>query len=223
MATFIAYNLLKLNGIRFENNQSIFFSWIRKYKKAIYILLLIAFAIFSYSFMHLSIWQQSAYVLSSLLAGVYFGIDKYNLRKYAVLKVPIVAIDWSILTVYTTLHMMDFTTSRILIFVAVYCLIAGLTIPFEIRDANADRSTTNHKTLFQTLGENKLKILSIIHLLIAFVLFVVINLKFVVLLPLFIVTQYVIIKLSKNSSEYNYTLLLDGVLVLFYPIICLMY
>lgn len=223
-ATFIAYNLLKLNGTRFESNNSIFFNWLRKYKYIIYVLLLLALGVFLYSFFYITFWQQTAYLLSSFLAAVYFGIDKYNLRKYSALKVPIVAVDWSILVVYSTLHFTDFTSNNLYAFLSIYFLIAGLTIPFEIRDKNADSNNINeHETLFSKLGIRKLKTLSIIHLIFAFVFFAFIDCKLLFLLPLLLVLVIFILKLKNESTEYAYTFILDGVLICFLPLIYVLY
>lgn len=223
-ATFIAYNLLKLNGVRFESNDSIFFNWLKKYKYIIYILLIVAFISFSYCFYHLTFWQQGTYLLSSFLAVIYFGIDKYNLRKYSALKVPTVAVDWALLIVYSTLHLTDYTSKTLFAFLATYFLIAGLTIPFEIRDEEADtESIYDKRTLLNRLGAQNLKILSVVHLTLALLFFILINFKLLFLLPLFIVLSVFIVKLNKNSSEYAYTFILDGVLVCLYPIVYILY
>ncbi|MCB9227148.1 MAG: hypothetical protein H6578_08295 [Chitinophagales bacterium] len=223
-ATFIAYNLLKLNGVRFESNDSIFFNWLRKYKYMVFVLLGLAFISFLYCFYHLTFWQQGTYLLSSFLAVIYFGIDKYNLRKYSALKVPIVAIDWALLIVYSTLHLTDYTAKTWFAFLAVYFLIAGLTIPFEIRDEEADTgSIYDKRTLLNRLGAQNLKILSVVHIALALSFFILIDIKLLFLLPFLLIVSAFILKLNKDSKEYAYTFILDGVLVFVCPLVYLLY
>lgn len=225
-STFIGYNFLKLKGIEHVANDSVFFNWMRKYKLIIYTLLLLSFIALIIALLHLSELQILACMLCAAIALVYVGFEKYNLRHFWYLKTPIVAFVWAFFIValaFVNIYDSISIARLSYMFVACFLFIQGLTIPFEIRDLKADREAPGLKTIPMVFGINGTKYLAIIHLIIALIFFAFFDLKLLVLAPLILIASLIIFKLNNESSEYNYTFILDGLIVLTFPLLYLVY
>lgn len=225
-STFIGYNFLKLKGIEHVANDSLFFNWMRKYKWVVYSLIMIAFISLIIAVFHLSVVQITACIISVFVSLIYVGFEKYNLRHFWYLKTPIVAFVWAffivalaLINAYSTI---DFQKVFYL-FMACFLFIQGLTIPFEIRDLKADKEAIGLKTIPMVFGIKGTKILAIFHLILALIFFIIYDCKLLILLPIYIIAIIVIALLKQNSSEYNYTFILDGLIILCYPLVYLVY
>ncbi|MCB0539509.1 MAG: hypothetical protein KDE33_18485, partial [Bacteroidetes bacterium] len=91
-------------------------------------------------------------------------------------------------------------------------------------DEEADTdSIYDKRTLLNRLGAQNLKILSVVHIALALSFFILIDIKLLFLLPFLLIVSAFILKLNKDSKEYAYTFILDGVLVCVCPIVYLLY
>jgi len=225
-STFIAYNFLKLKGIEHVANESVFFLWMRKYKWIVYSLLIIAFISLIVSLYHLSILQFMVGMFCAFISMIYIGYKNYNLRHFWFFKTPIVAFVWAFFIVF--LAFVDILNQVaiedvIYIFLACFLLIEGLTIPFEIRDLKVDTNAQNLKTIPMIFGIKGTKYLAIFHLLFSLLFFAAYDFKLLILSPLILIAIIVVKQLNVKSSEYLYTFILDGLIVLTYPLIALVY
>ena len=101
----------------------------------------------------------------------------------------------------------------------VFFFILGLTIPFDIRDWNADRQNPHMTTLPMLFGLRATKSISLIHLLLAIVCLLYYSYLSVILIPIFLVGAKLIYDLKRDASEYIYTFGLDGLIVMVYPVL----
>ena len=228
-ATFLAYNLLKLKGLNFEANQSTFNGWMRKHKFKIYAMMFGFGLIALYAFSTLNFFQLSVLGLAALVSAIYIGVERFNLRSFWFLKTQMVAFVWAIFIVGIAFGSYNFDPSLIketylfiaLLFAAVFFLILGLTIPFDIRDWQVDSLNEKMKTLPMVFGLKGTKYLAVGHLLLSYILLYFINPSAVLLTPIYLAAVFTIIRLRQGSSEYNYTFILDGLIVLVYPMLLL--
>ncbi len=225
-STFIGYNFLKLKGIEHVANDSVFFHWMRKYQLVVYTLLFLSFITLVIALFYLSFLQISAAALCAFVALVYVGFEKYNLRHFWFLKTPIVAFVWAVFIValaFVNIYESITCAKLISILLACFLFIQGLTIPFEIRDLKADSKVKELQTIPMLFGISMTKKIAIVHLFFALVFFALYDIKLLILTPILLLAVTVIYYLREDSSEYYYTFVLDGLIVLTFPLIYLFY
>lgn len=221
-ASFIGYNFLKLKGLNAEGNTSIFNAWLKQHKTFIYGCLFIASLGFIYGLSEVSFFQLLILLGVITLSLVYTGFERYNLRSFWFLKTQIVAMVWVVFVLgiplidnYKHLPWLQL----LLLCSGVFFFILGLTIPFDIRDWNADRQNPHLTTLPMLFGLTGTKFISLVHLLLAFVCLMFYSYLSIILLPLFLVGVKLICTLKRDASEYFYTFGLDGLIVMVYPML----
>jgi len=149
--------------------------------------------------------------------------NKYRLRDYNYIKIFLIAVVWAYIT---ALIPMLFgadqlsITSRSLIVAERILFVFAITIPFDIRDHEIDKET-NVNTLVHALGIEGAKRLSIVTvfliLLINFSLRtqgILSDTAYFTLFSFYILLMFVIIYASKQKSDYYYSGLLDGTMIL---------
>ena len=219
-SSFIAYNLLKLKGLKESSNTSIFHMWLRDHRILVYVLMFLASIALLYALIHVSFAQCMVLALSTAFSVIYIGFERFNLRAFWFLKTQIVALVWTIFIMWIALihiyqHILPVKLA--LLAAGIFFFILGLTIPFDIRDWEADKLDPKITTLQMVFGLRGTVILSIIHLCLAFVSWLLYVYFAIVLLPIFTIAVWRIYRLKSDSKEYEYTFLLDGLIVLIYP------
>lgn len=228
-ATFLGYNYLKLKGLDFNANQSAFNVWMREHRYKIYAMMFGAGLTFLYALSSINFFQLLVLGLSALLSLIYAGVERFNLRSFWFLKTQLVAFVWAVFIVGVSFGTYDYHPTILaetylfmaLVFAAVFFFILGLTIPFDIRDWEVDLQDGKMKTLPMVFGLNGTKYLAYGHLILSFILFYFIDSFTSILLLLFLIAAIIITRLKSNSHEYHYTLVLDGLIVLVYPLLVL--
>ena len=221
-ATFIGYNLLKIKGLTFEANQSPFNLWMRRYKNSIYALILLAVLSLLYSLSQVSLSQLVVLTLTVFISLIYMGIEKFSLRAFWFFKTQLVAFVWAIFILGIALgdDWLSYQITGIFVwFSAVFFLILALTIPFEIRDWKVDKLAPKLKTIPMVFGLKGTLVLSLVHLILSLLIFLLYSATAIMLIPLFTVMGIVIYSLNQDSPEYKYTLLLDGLIILVFPLL----
>ncbi len=220
-STFSTYNILKLEGAQNENNESIFVNWVRLHKNILVLFTCIALSLAIFYFFNLTFNQQLLCLCSFFITVLY----AFYLRKIWFLKIPLVAIVWTLISTCMLLLRMDWNPfinpKYSYTVLGVYCLITGLTIPFEIRDLYIDQFELSNQTLDSKIGIKHMKNLAYIHLAFAFVFFLLTTIHSLILIPLFLIAGITIYGLTRQSHELYYTLVLDGIIVLMYPLFLL--
>jgi hypothetical protein len=219
-SSFIAYNLLKLKGLKESSNTSIFHMWLRDHRILVYVLMFLASIALLYALIHISFAQCVVLALSVSFSVIYIGFERFNLRAFWFLKTQIVALVWTLFIMGIALiniyqHIPPVKLA--LLSAGIFFFILGLTIPFDIRDWEADKLDPKITTLPMVFGLRGTLVLSIIHLCLAFVSWLLYAYFAIVLLPVFTIAVWRIYRLKSESKEYEYTFLLDGLIVLIYP------
>jgi hypothetical protein len=219
-SSFIAYNLLKLKGLKESSNTSIFHMWLRDHRILVYVLMFLASIALLYALIHISFAQCVVLALSVSFSVIYIGFERFNLRAFWFLKTQIVALVWTLFIMGIALiniyqHIPPVKLA--LLSAGIFFFILGLTIPFDIRDWEADKLDPKITTLPMVFGLRGTVVLSIIHLCLAFVSWLLYAYFAIVLLPVFTIAVWRIYRLKSESKEYEYTFLLDGLIVLIYP------
>jgi len=219
-SSFIAYNLLKLKGLEDSRNTSKFHVWLRDHRILVYVLMFLASIALLYALIHISFAQCVVLALSVSFSVIYIGFERFNLRAFWFLKTQIVALVWTLFIMGIALiniyqHIPPVKLA--LLSAGIFFFILGLTIPFDIRDWEADKLDPKITTLPMVFGLRGTLVLSIIHLCLAFVSWLLYAYFAIVLLPIFTIAIWRIYLLKSDSKEYEYTFLLDGLIVLIYP------
>ena len=219
-SSFIAYNLLKLKGLKESSNTSIFHMWLRDHRILVYVLMFLASIALLYALIHVSFAQCVVLALSAVFTVIYIGFERFNLRAFWFLKTQIVAMVWTLfimgialINIYQHIPLVKLA----LLSAGIFFFILGLTIPFDIRDWKADKLDPKITTLPMVFGLRGTLVLSIIHLCLAFVSWLLYAYFAIVLLPIFTIAVWRIYRLKSDSKEYEYTFLIDGLIVLIYP------
>ena len=194
--------------------------WLRDHRILVYVLMFLASIALLYALIHVSFAQCVVLALSAVFTVIYIGFERFNLRAFWFLKTQIVAMVWTLFIMGIALiniyqHIPPVKLA--LLSAGIFFFILGLTIPFDIRDWKADKLDPKITTLPMVFGLRGTLVLSIIHLCLAFVSWLLYAYFAIVLLPIFTIAVWRIYRLKSESKEYEYTFLLDGLIVLIYP------
>jgi len=152
----------------------------------------------------------------------------FRLREIPYLKIFLIAFVWSLSTIILPIIQSDATFNRthlIVMLVERFLFVFSITIPFDIRDLEADREA-GLKTIPLLLNENKSLFISYLSLLIFFLIsylhYQILNYWFIIFaLSISTLSTFVFLKFKKFKSlpYYHYgildgTMLLQGALVL---------
>ncbi len=176
----------------------------------------------------LSIEQMYLIVLPMLLGLLYVVpiLPKARrIRDLPYIKIFLISITWSFLTITIPLAPYLALDELSILSVERFLFIFAITIPFDLRDKDVDIAS-NTKTLATLLGTNQLiglshllLILCALILLSAKIYFIIQAFYFIPLLITYVLTAILISSMKKANHDYQYTGLLDGVMIL--PLILL--
>ncbi len=194
---------------------------IELYEQVIFVfVLLIAGINLFYLNENVLLWLIPLAVLSLLYSIPLLGIKrKFRIREALFVKMPLLAAVWSLATVIIPLAEQNIRLYTPFIVEQVCCrffFVFALCIPFEIRDLEIDKKE-NVKTLPLVYGENKIKVLGTIMILLEIVIhhFMPINSSSMIALDVSsgIALIWIFVNARKRES-YFYKLLVDGTMVL---------
>jgi hypothetical protein len=134
------------------------------------------------------------------------------LREVPGLKLPLLSVVWGAATVvlpWMLTGATEWASGLFTITVARTLYIAGLTIPFDLRDADLDNPSM--KTLGQTLNPRYTVILAASLVILSGILWISINQIWLAFHSLF--TASIVLLSRKNAPEFFYSIILDGLLV----------
>jgi len=172
LSIIVSYNFIRFFEIKLDR-LSWYKNWFFKHK--IYMLIvsvlasfLIGIIIFSNSFNLKSLKILFPFVLMTLFYVVpLFKIrnTEISFRNFPLIKIFSITIAWAGITVFFPLYEADyeFTSSVYIEFIQRFLILISITLPFDIRDVDVDPKSL--KTLPQTLGVKKSKIVGYFSLL----------------------------------------------------------
>lgn len=168
-------------------------------------------------------YRIALYLSPLLLLSIAYFLPAIKLRQNTLFKLLTLAFVWTMVTAVVPLLLTDiplFSPSGILHFFVRLTFMIAICIPFDIRDMEIDKAE-NIFTLSQKLGENKTRWIGFGCMLIYILLIVVeffldlFSMKiFIALLLTAIVNAIIVFMSSSKRSEYFYTALLDGTMIL---------
>lgn|GEM_PF-216508 len=201
------------------------FSYLYQFKIFFYIWMTVAALASCILFFKLPQNVQWLTILPMLLSAGYalpLLPNKKRLRDLSYFKILLVALAWAWVTVVLPVvaHGLWYNLPMWLLFSERFCFIAAIAITFDIRDLMVDQRL-QVKTIPFTLGIKNTKIVAVL-MLILMIIFTLFNFKldaytfhnWLVLCLSAILTGFLIIFATINRSDYYFSGLLDGMIVL---------
>ncbi len=223
-ATFLSYNF-----IRFYNIDTIKLEasvWIKSHKRllislnfiSVLFLLKLSFDINSKSYVLLI-----PLILATFFYSVPFLFQRKNFRSMTNLKLFLITITWSAVTVLLPLKNAEISFSNDVWFVFIqrFLILFAITIPFDIRDIDFDNPEI--KTLPQTLGVQKSKIIGVIALFLFFLIEFLKDLKTenTLLMTMFItvISMLFLIFSNKKQSKYYSSFWIESIPIVWFLLV----
>jgi hypothetical protein len=158
-------------------------------------------------------------IVIPLLLSIFYTISFGNktLRNIEGLKIYVVGITWSIVTVLLPIKEFDleFSEEVYLVFLQRFLFIIALILPFEIRDLSLD--SMKLKTVPQKIGTQKTKIYGFVLLLLFFSLeYFKFKPLFLTSLTVLIVTLLFLLYSNERQSKYYSSFFVEGIPIFWY-------
>lgn len=211
------------NGQRLFKAQSRYITpwltWVRRNEKAIVTGTLLS--LFGAGLVFLKIWSLSWLSLTVLCVSMLISIlyvvkvKGRNMRELPYLKIHLIAITWSVVIFVFPVLNEKIEVNLFSVFLAHYCYVLAVTIPFDVRDLKYDDK--RHKTIPQTVGINASKTLSVVLLIIFTLLMFCLlqGLKTNILFIIAIVTQIMLVVfMNEQRSDLYCAGYIDGAISL---------
>lgn len=220
--TFLAYNFLRLYDI--NNTDNWLKNWVWNHLIWLMITSFIAFTAMVYLIININkivlLWFIPIFFLTIfyIMPVVKYKDRLLSFRMYPYIKIIYVVFVWSFTTVFIpflSLSFNEFDNLFYLFFASRFLLFIALIIPFEIRDLSYDN--LNLKTLPQTVGIKKSKLLGVLLLLFCGLLnFLIYNNRkaFLIALLILLISSVLIMKSTSNQSKYYSAFWVEGIPIL---------
>lgn len=202
-STLLVYNFIRfyqIYGLNFNSKQ-----WVKNKSKSLILLNAISIVVliyFAFQIRFQALVLLSPFVLAAIFYVVPLSLSIKNLRSVASLKLFLIAITCAGVTVLFPLieNSIQFSFDVWILFIQRFLLIIAITIPFDIRDVHID--SPDLRTLPQTIGIKKSKIIGSFSLLIFFALgFLIIPIDKTTVLITFLVSLVSFLFLIFSSSN----------------------
>lgn len=169
MAVYSAHRLIGMSKVRAYSNQGRY-KIIKKYRHHILVYFCISFLLSAFFFLKIDLRQMLMLVIPALLTAAYILpiFKSKRLRDFPFIKIFLIALVWSWLTLAMVSNRLNSTLCMLLIIERILFFLA-ITIPFDIRDVIVDESISV-KTLIHKLGIKNSKLLALGLVLICFCL-----------------------------------------------------
>lgn len=223
-STLFIYNLQRIFYSRQIDNSSLSVrrKWIFENQFSIKLLTVIGFLGVSISFFF-NDHKIVFYLSPLLLLSIAYFLPSIKLRQNTWFKLLTLAIVWTTVTAVVPALLSStnpFSLNNVFHFLVRMIFMIGICIPFDIRDMEIDKAE-NIFTLSQKLGENKTRFIAVGFMLLYTFLIVgefllgMFSVKiFIALLITAIINSIIVFMSSSKRSEYFYTALLDGTMIL---------
>ncbi len=223
-ATLFVYNLQRIFYSSQKDNSllSIRRKWIFENQFSIKILSIIGLVGVAVSFFY-NDYSIIFYLSPLLILSIAYFLPFVKLRKNTWFKLFTLAVVWTMVTALVPSLLINpnpFSTNNILHYFVRFFFIISICIPFDIRDMEVDKSESVF-TLSQKLGENRTRWIAVVCMLIYISLISIeflcemFTVKiFIALMITAIINATIVFMSSSKRSEYFYTALLDGTMIL---------
>ncbi len=210
------------------------FEVIYRYRNHILVYALLSAIAASYCVLQFDTYLIKLLVIPSVISILYtlpvLGRGK-RLRDYGYIKIFLIAIVWSWITVWIPLHYfadMPATPSLVLLSVERFLFFIAITIPFDIRDQHIDKRT-DLKTMIHLIDAALARRLCYLLLFVAMTILVFLTFNYqlggyytLAHIITYLITCIIIYLSTDKEHDYYYTGLLDGMMllpILFYTLL----
>ncbi len=220
--TITGYNFIKYAGVAKLHHRSL-----TNNLKVIQIFSLFCFGLMCFYALQLSMNTLLFFVpfgILTLLYAVPFlsGFQK-NLRSIGYLKIIVVALVWTGVTVFLPVFdlKIEFTKALYLVAIQRFFLVVILILPFDIRDVKYD--SISLQTIPRKIGVKKTKILGSILLCICFLLEFMLILDFRISFIIFLSLVFILlIKTTENQPKYYSAFLVESMPIIWWMLLILL-
>lgn len=223
-ATLFIYNFQRVFYVPLESKtlHSVRRAWIFKNPLAVKLLSIIGFLGVLISFFYTD-FHIVFYLSPLLLLSLAYFAPAIKLRKNAFFKLLTLVLVWTMVTAVVPIllaHLPLKSTNSILHILIRFCFLAGICIPFDIRDLNIDKAD-QISTLPHLLGEHKTRWLAVgfmivydLLIVLEFYLHILPASIFIALLLSALINTVLVGMSSSKRSEYFYVAGIDGTMIL---------
>ena len=223
-ATFFIYNLHRLINVPTTETETLsaMHQWLSTHNAKLNVAMLIALIIIAAAMFTLHV-NSIMLLMAMAVISIFYAVplpltNSFRLRDIGLLKPVFVALVWA--TVCVALPLIEtgqFNNSAIMLCLQCFLFFMAITLPFDIRDMKFDIVNLKHKTLPLLAGVAVTKAVALLFLAASAVVMVYIESSYWLTAILWhAVTAILIFITNKNSSEYHYTFLLDGTILIGY-------
>lgn len=216
-ATLFSYNFQRI--VRIGGSQELKSErhiWIEDNKKSLNVITSISFVIASLiSFYLFEIKLLVALSIPFLIVVLYATCStksRTGLRDLPYVKIVVIALVWAVIVGGLPIYLSGNLSNLITIVLDKFLFIVAITIPFDIRDLNVDKSS--QKTIPMLIGIKGSKGLALLLLLGSFYLNFSLGSNILLTSVFYGLTLFLIIKSSEKQSELYFSGLIDGLLIL---------
>ena len=216
-STLFTYNFQRISRIK-NNYNHIKKKWLEDNRITVFIIMIIGIVMSLYRFLDFKSTTQVAIIFTGIVSILY----SYGLRRIPYAKLFIISLIWTISTMYLLILENDipFTYNLILNLLTRFLFVIAITIPFDIRDIPFDKREL--KTIPTRFGIYKSKIISIITLFLAEILHILqcinfnLSSKIVGITCTYLIASTLIIKTSKDKTDFYFSFWIESLSILFY-------
>ena len=221
-STLLLYSLHRIIGIRKSENyvNQGRFAIISKYNSHLIVYSIVA-TIYCISAYYSFGWNRRLLLVMPAVVSIAYSLPIFSkgrrLRDFHFIKIFLVAICWSLIT--TTIPIIESGECEnwkiVLITIERACFIFAITIPFDIRDRGIDQHS-KVSTLATKYTDTYVKGLAYLALVISTILSIILfdSSGLVALIITYLISALLIKKSHENRTDYFYTGLVDGTMVL---------
>lgn len=225
-STLFIYGLHRIIGIQktYSLNQKGRYDIVNQYKSHIQLYTTLAGIGTLILFFSLARFVQLLFIIPGIISVLYtlpiFGKGK-RLRDLNYIKIFLIAIVWAVTTAFIPATLADASLSASgWIALERFCFFIAITIPFDIRDMTIDEQI-NVKTIVHRLGKNKSIYLALLCLCMSLFIISVLYNQDILTINIaaafcinHIITAALVVFCNSKKSDYYFTGLLDGTMIL---------
>lgn len=226
-ATLASYNFQRVIRLPHISNER--HAWVFGQKNVLWIVVVCSLIIASIIFLYLFSWFDLLYVSPLLLIGAFYALKFISkngkgkaLRDIPFIKIVLIGLSWGAVAVLLPAYLNEGLSVEVWqLFSITILYVFGITIPFDIRDLHYDEA--EKKTIPQLVGVQNSKIIAMLLIIIAGLLYLFWFTETWYVLFVYMVSIVIIAFTNERRSELFFLLVVDGLLLLFPLLSCFNY
>jgi 4-hydroxybenzoate polyprenyltransferase len=226
--TWMTYTAMRLRSViqKEISPEGVLLNWVRHHRKLNVLFCALGAGMTFWAVLRLNTLSWIMLAVSAIISLAYvmpvFSVEgvRKEMRELSTIKTGLVALVWAITTVGISWSLFGSGDFPWLLILAVFLLIQGLTVPFDIRDLYFDKQM-GLETIANSKGVLFAKAISLILLILSilcfvFYLYAVSNAGLLLFLGTWLAVAIALVfATNENRPEWWYTFLLDGTIIIF--------